>query len=637
MQEKKEQISSLFPILLLGITTILLFQIFQHDNQKNLQYQEPLEDKSVETLKVNPNLFDFTFENKNQSEKQFTIETERYVIILNSLGGKIEKFYLKSSSTINIPNIVFENSQDSLEKKYKALEITRNKGMEFQPHLYKKQIVEPPLNKAIFDSTIHENDSVISVYFSKPIQFKNQNLILHKIYRFLKKENFFHQITILQNNQEQDFVLNGDLFFKTFSAIGPEPDDKENTRILASYGRFYNYDQSLKTLSSFGPSESFFGCNGTQKGTFTILYNKENSLKYVGVFSRYFISYSQFLEFKNDLHLPDGIVLLNHPPYDGSGSYTTTFLNLKLAKKDNKELEVIRYQTLETTENLKGFSGFLEEDKNRNDVLFIDQIVYLGLKSDEEHTFLNSNFLQEEFGINALDSSIRDVIYTSGFLALFSKLRDWIVILMRFINVYINNYGVTIILIALLFKFLTYPLNQVQAKTMKKIHNLKPEIDKINEKYQDPAERQKRILDLYKKYKINPAMGCFPILIQIPIFIALYSAFSDSIELWKSPFIFWMKDLSQPDTIYVVKDLIFIKNFHINILPLVMVGSQLLQQKLTIVSSDPQQKFLMYFMPILMLFFFWGMPSGVTLYWTVQNIISILWQIIVEKFSKSET
>jgi len=131
-------------------------------------------------------------------------------------------------------------------------------------------------------------------------------------------------------------------------------------------------------------------------------------------------------------------------------------------------------------------------------------------------------------------------------------------------------------------------------------------------------------------------MGCLPILIQIPIFIALYSAFSDSIELWKSPFILWMKDLSQPDTIYVIKDLFVVKNLHINVLPLLMVGSQLLLQKMTTVTTDPQQKFLMYFMPIIMIFFFWSMPSGVTLYWTVQNIISVVWQLAVEKFSKEE-
>lgn len=634
MQEKKQELaSSLLPILLLGIATILIFQFFDFERSKPSVQNQVQDYEQKEKKEFN----DFSFENKNLSEQLITVETEKNVVILNSKGGKIEKIYVKSTPSVNIPKSIIINSPDSLEKKYNALEITRNKGMDFQLHLYKNQLLEPFLNQGIFESKISENQDLIQIQFLKKIQFKDHNLILYKIYRFLKKENFFHQITIVQNIDDKDFILNGDLFFKTFSALGPEPEDKENSRILASYGRFYKYNDSLKTLPGFGVDQSIFSCNGTQKGTYSIFSEKEDSLSYLGINSRYFIAYSKFIESENRLHLPDGIVILNHPPYDGSGTFTAVFLNFQLSKKIDKELEILKKTNDTSLENIRGFAGFLKEDKKRTDALIIDQLVFLGLKSDEEHRFFNSEFLKTEFGLNELDSSIRDIIYTSGFLALFSKLRDWIVLLMRFINQYVNNYGFTIILIALFFKFITYPLNQVQAKTMKKIHNLKPEIDKINEKYQDPAERQKRIMDLYKKYKINPAMGCFPILIQIPIFIALYSAFAESIELWKSPFIFWMKDLSQPDTVYIIKDFILFKNFHINILPLVMVATQLLQQKLTIVSTDPQQKFLMYFMPILMLFFFWGMPSGVTLYWTVQNIISIVWQLLVEKFSKSES
>jgi len=164
-------------------------------------------------------------------------------------------------------------------------------------------------------------------------------------------------------------------------------------------------------------------------------------------------------------------------------------------------------------------------------------------------------------------------------------------------------------------------------------------MERINEKYADnPQEKQKKTMELYKKHNVNPAKGCLPILIQIPIFIALYSAFSESIELWKSPFIFWMTDLSQPDTAYVIKDLIFWKdvNFHVNILPLFMVVSQLLQQRLTTVVTDPQQKIMMYMMPVIMIFFFWTMPSGVTLYWTIQNILAIGWQLISNRFSSDE-
>ena len=92
----------------------------------------------------------------------------------------------------------------------------------------------------------------------------------------------------------------------------------------------------------------------------------------------------------------------------------------------------------------------------------------------------------------------------------------------------------------------------------------------------------------------------------MPIFVGLFNAFSNSIELWHSPFIFWMSDLSRPDTVGVIPFL----GLGLNILPLLMIGSQILYQRFTTVSSDPQQKMLMYLMPVVMLFFFWGIPSG---------------------------
>lgn len=639
MQERNQNPStSLIPIMLIGLATILFLQYFDLSNperkvQKNQEMN--LDNKQEALQQTTESKNDFTFVNKEEKKQEVIVKNQKNLYVLSNKGGRIERIYLLSSDNVKIPDSVVLESKDELEKKYQALEITRYKGVDFQPHLYKNQIVNPVLNEAYFDVDYKEiNSDVTQVIFSKNIEFNKNPFKIYKIYRFLKNENFFHQITILKNESDKDFVLNGDLFFKSITALGPEPEDQENERILSTYGRFYHYNDSLKVLHGFHSSNGgIFSCSNTPKGRFSILTEKIDGLKYGGVFSRYFIFYSQYLP-SDGFHYPDGLILENQPPYDGSSLYSTIFWDLKLSKKESQNLRILEYLNSQSAESVAGFSKYVKEDQKRTDALIIDQIVYVGLRSDEEHRFFQSEIAKGEFGIEEPESSVRDVIYSSGFLALFSKLRDGIIYLMKFINKYINNYGWAIIVIALFFKLITYPLNQVQAKTMKKIHELKPEIDRINEKYQDPAERQKRIMDLYKKYKINPAMGCFPMLIQIPIFIALYSAFSESIELWKSPFIWWMKDLSQPDTVYIIKDLIILKNFHINILPIIMVGSQLLQQKLTTVSTDPQQKFLMYFMPVIMIFFFWGMPSGVTLYWTVQNIITIIWQIAVEKFSK---
>ena len=207
-----------------------------------------------------------------------------------------------------------------------------------------------------------------------------------------------------------------------------------------------------------------------------------------------------------------------------------------------------------------------------------------------------------------------------------APIRDAIVFILQILYKVIPNYGVGIIIFALLFKLIFWPLNQKQAESMKKMQTLQPLMKEINEKYKDnPQEKQKKTMELYKKHKINPVSGCLPIVIQLPIFIALYTAFSDAYELWKSPFIYgWINDLAQPDTIYTfAKTTPVLGGFNINVLPVLMTVTQFLQSRFTVVSGDDSQKKMMQFMPLLMLFFFWSMPSGVVLYWTIQNILSV--------------
>ena len=151
---------------------------------------------------------------------------------------------------------------------------------------------------------------------------------------------------------------------------------------------------------------------------------------------------------------------------------------------------------------------------------------------------------------------------------------------------------------------------------MKKMKEVQPLLQELNKKYaDDPRTRQVKMMEIYRKHKINPVAGCLPILLQMPIFIALYGAFGSSVELWGANFFsFWITDLSKPDTIAAINFLG--GTININVLPLIMVVSQILQTSLTPMSGDAaQQKMMMYFMPIMFLFFFWDMPSGLTLYW----------------------
>ncbi len=190
------------------------------------------------------------------------------------------------------------------------------------------------------------------------------------------------------------------------------------------------------------------------------------------------------------------------------------------------------------------------------------------------------------------------------------------------IHAVIPNYGIAIILVALITKLLFFPLTRKGTASMKRMSALKPEIERIQEKYK--GDQQKVSLEtmaLYKKHGVNPAAGCLPLLIQMPVFFALYGVLRNAIELRQAPFLFWINDLSAPDTLVHFGQFPMLPDA-LHVLPLVMAASTILMQKTTAMMTDPRQKSLMYLMPVMMLFFFYSMPAGLNLYWTVQNLFT---------------
>jgi YidC/Oxa1 family membrane protein insertase len=166
--------------------------------------------------------------------------------------------------------------------------------------------------------------------------------------------------------------------------------------------------------------------------------------------------------------------------------------------------------------------------------------------------------------------------------------------------------------------------------SMKRMQQLKPEMDRINEKYKDdPQRKQQEIMELYKKKKINPVGACLPMLPQLPILSGLFYVLSNAIQLRKEPFVFWIQDLSVPDTVAHVA------GFPLNIMPLIMGATMLVQQRMT--PSAPQQKMMGYMMPILMIFFFYSMSSGLVFYWTVSNVMTVLQQALMNRDQKKST
>jgi YidC/Oxa1 family membrane protein insertase len=193
---------------------------------------------------------------------------------------------------------------------------------------------------------------------------------------------------------------------------------------------------------------------------------------------------------------------------------------------------------------------------------------------------------------------------------------------------YIHNYGWTIIILTVLINFLLLPLKISGMKSMRKMAALGPQIKEINEKYKnvgirDPkkAEQNQEVMDLYKRHGVNPlGAGCMPMLLQIPFFFAFYKVLSVAIEMRGADWL-WVDDLSQPETI------------PIRILPLLMIGTQFALQKMTPASPgmDPSQQKLMLFMPLLMGFMFYGVSSGLVLYWLTGNIVGIAQQWFINR------
>lgn len=201
-----------------------------------------------------------------------------------------------------------------------------------------------------------------------------------------------------------------------------------------------------------------------------------------------------------------------------------------------------------------------------------------------------------------------DLTVDYGILWFISKPLFW---LLEFIHGLIGNWGFAIIVITLLVKGLLFPLTKVQYESMAKMRNLKPKIDELQARYKD--DRQKMgpaMMELYRKEKVNPMGGCLPMLIQLPIFLALYWVFVESVELRQAPFMLWITDLSVQDPYYV--------------LPILYGISMYIMQKLTPMTvTDPMQAKIMLWMPVAFSVFFLWFPSGLVLYWVVSNLVSL--------------
>jgi len=189
---------------------------------------------------------------------------------------------------------------------------------------------------------------------------------------------------------------------------------------------------------------------------------------------------------------------------------------------------------------------------------------------------------------------------------------------LRFINEYTHNYGVTIILLTMGIKMLFVPLQFKSYKSMKQMQMIQPRVLAVQEKYKDDRDKlNKELIKLYRDHKVNPVGGCLPMVLQMPVFVALFNILYMTIDLRQAPFVGWITDLSVQDPYYV--------------LPIIMGATMVIQQKITPTTMDPTQAKIMLVLPVFMTFLFVNFPAGLVLYWLTNNMLTIGQQVLTER------
>jgi len=245
--------------------------------------------------------------------------------------------------------------------------------------------------------------------------------------------------------------------------------------------------------------------------------------------------------------------------------------------------------------------------------------------SSVTHDFILYAGPNEYDKIHRLKLGLEDSLYL-GFTGGIGRI---LLVVLKYIHVVVRNWGLSIIFLTALINILLFPLTFKGIKAMKQMQALQPKIEALRKAHKDSQKLNKEMMELYKKYKVNPMGGCLPMILQMPVFFALYQVLMRSIELRGAPFL-WIKDLSQPDRLLVIKDSIPLLGNELNILPILMAAAMFFQQKLSTPpqtgSNDQmvqQQKMMAVMMPVLFGFLFYRLPSGLVMYWLTNTLLTL--------------
>ena len=516
---------------------------------------------------------------RGDAKNTHRIETSNFTVVFSEQGAQILEFRNRDNAypRRDGANIVIPGTEIFLAPYLGATGTAQYVGANLAAMMY-----------AAFSFSKTENDDMVKIVATAPVVLladkAKYDATFVKEFVFLKKSPYFKFSLEIQTNAP---VKLQNLMLYALPIIGPAPQGSSG-----SFRDYHHYSHAEKFELAYSGGGGGFGCGGSSSPE-----------KIITGPADFFGSSSRFL-------------ILNMQPLFQTRS---TSLTAEVRNPDTKQL--LQAQAVHVN------MGDVTVEKAKP--ARFEFLGYMGPK-------IEANLHPDDKARRAMPelAKLHKNLYKSFDFGITEPIRDIIVSALNLLYKLIPNYGVGIILIALLLKLAFFPLNQKQAEAMKRMGELQPKIKEINERYKNnPQEKQRRIMEMYKQHKVNPVSGCLPMLIQLPVFIAMYSAFSDAYDLWQSPFIpGWIPDLSQPDHVFSLPaTLPFVGGFGVHLLPVIMTLTQYYQTKLTPTSGDENQRKIMLMMPFMMLFLFYAMPSGVVLYWTVQNVLSIAQQVYTNR------
>lgn len=472
-----------------------------------------------------------------------------------------------------------------------------------------ESLVSTDYSNSIEEKLIEINSGTYTIVFStKGASIKSISFSDYKADDNSENSNFY--LLSSQNFKTNSFKssisdglnLPEDIFY-TLVDIGEQNFDHGNDFLLLTFQSEYNGFSIIKTFTLYKNSyhiDTGFTIQNNNKEHFSGKYNISLITPWSTDIKSDFYSFVGPLTFDGNKLKEDkpkdivkNSVVYNDFVWSG---FTDKYFLQALNPNSNIDQVLVRYEPDFIENKFSSKSFILLPGQNES----FQHVAYLGPKNLE---YLSSS-----------NSSFEEAIHFGFFHFLAKPLFN----VLLFFNGYINNYGFSIILLTVCIKLIFWPLTHKSYKSMQGMQKLQPEMKRLKEKHADDKQRlNQEMMSFYRDNKVNPLGGCLPILIQIPVFFSLYKVLLDSIELRHAPFILWISDLSAKDPYYIT--------------PVIMGASMFLQQKLTPTNLDPTQEKVMLMMPIIFTFLFLNFPAGLVIYWLINNLLTILQQLLIRR------